>query len=217
MTPHVRFYADSADTDSIAPLLAGSLIHGVTTNPTILARSQQTVEDIDNLYGQWKAAGAKEIFFQTWGSESDQLLRNARRIAALGKDVVVKVPATAIGYPVAAGLAREGVTVLLTAVYSTAQALAAASIGVRYIAPYLGRIQDANRDGLELIGHMHNLLAGSDTDVLAASLRSPEAIVQLADRGIQLFTAAPSVLWMALQNDDADRSALEFEAALSSS
>jgi transaldolase len=215
MTLHVRFYADSADTDSIAPLLAGSLIHGVTTNPTILARSQRTVEDIDDLYREWKAAGAREIFFQTWGSEPDLLLGNARRIADLGKDVVVKVPATAIGYPVAAVLAREGFTVLLTAVYSAAQALAAASIGVRYIAPYLGRMQDTNRDGLDLIGHMHDLVAGTGTDVLAASLRSPEAIVQLADRGIRLFTAAPPVLWMALQNDDADRSADEFEAATS--
>lgn len=215
MTSKVRFYADSADKDAVAPLLAGSLIHGVTTNPTILAKSQRTVEDIADLYGQWKAAGAKEIFFQTWGSEPHLLLSNARRIAELGPDVVVKVPATATGYPVAAALTRDGVTVLLTAVYSAAQALAAASIGVRYIAPYLGRIQDSNRDGLGLIGHMGNLTADTGTDVLAASIRSPEAIVQLADRGIRLFTAAPSVLWMALQDDDADRSADEFEAVIS--
>lgn len=99
MNPQVRFYADSADTDSIAPLLTASLIHGVTTNPTILAKSQRTVEDIDDLYGRWKAAGAREVFFQAWGSEPEQLLSNARRIAKLGNDVVVKVPATAIGYP----------------------------------------------------------------------------------------------------------------------
>lgn len=133
----------------------------------------------------------------------------------LGGNVVVKVPATPMAFPIAARLARNGVPALITAVYSAAQAVAAAAVGVRYIAPYLGRLEDSGRDGLSLIGQMHTLTFGTETQALAASLRSPAAIVSLAERGIRLFTASPPVLWSMVQDDESDRSAAEFEAAAS--
>lgn len=214
MTTNFRFYADSADVQEIAPLLDGRLIQGVTTNPTILAKANKSINDIEELHQTWQAAGSKEIFFQTWGQDSAQMMANAQRIAVLGEDVVIKVPATATGFPVAAHLVRSGVPVLLTAVYSTTQALAAANIGVRYIAPYLGRLQDSNRDGVALIGQMQRLIEGTGTDVLAASLRTPSVIVDLAERGIRFFTATPSVLWAALNDTESDRSAVDFESAV---
>ena len=216
-TAPIRFYADSADTDAVAPLLAGSLVHGVTTNPTILRASNRMVDDIQELHALWTEAGAREIFFQTWGTNAAQLLSNAHRILDLGGNIVVKVPATPTAFPVAARLARNGAPVLITAVYSAAQAVAAAAIGARYIAPYLGRLEDDGRDGLSLIGQMHTLTAGTETHVLAASLRSRAAIVELAERGIRLFTASPKVLWSMVQDDESDRSAAQFEAAASSS
>lgn len=214
MTNDLRFYADSADVGLVAPLLEGALIKGVTTNPTILGKAQRSVNDIGELYSQWHAAGAEEIFFQTWGQDTLQMTANARLIAELGDRSVVKVPATPMAFPIAAQLARDGVPVLLTAVYSTAQALAAAGVGVRYIAPYLGRLEDSKRDGVALIGQMQRVISGTSTNVLAASLRTPEAIVNLAEQGIRFFTAAPAVLWASLQHDDADRSAAEFEDAV---
>lgn len=209
-----RFYADSADVDAVTELLASGLVHGVTTNPTILERGGRSVSDLADLYARWDSEGAREIFFQSWGTTTEELLAHANDILALGSLAVVKVPATRVGFAAASALARGGARVLLTAVYSDAQALAAATIGVRYIAPYLGRLNDAGRDGLAEIGRMQALVAGSGTDVLAASLRSPADIVELALLGVPYFTAAPSVLLATLQDDVSDRSAAEFEAAV---
>jgi transaldolase len=214
MTTKPRFYADSADVDAVAELLATGLVHGVTTNPTILERAGRSVADVAGLYARWESEGAQEIFFQSWGSTVEELLAHADEILALGSLAVVKVPATRVGFTAASALVSRGARVLLTAVYSDAQALAAATIGVRYIAPYLGRLNDAGRNGLAEIGRMQALVAGTGTDVLAASLRSPSDIVDLALLGVPYFTAAPAVLLAALQDDVSDRSAAEFEAAV---
>jgi transaldolase len=209
-----RFYADSADVVAVSELLGSGLVHGVTTNPTILERGGRAVGDMAELYTRWESEGAREIFFQSWGTTREELLSHADDILALGSLAVVKVPATRAGFAAASALVRRGARVLLTAVYSDAQALAAATIGVRYIAPYLGRLNDAGRDGFAEIGRMQALVSGSGTDVLAASLRSPADIVDLRLLGVPYFTAAPPVLLAALQDDVSDRSAAEFEAAV---
>ncbi len=214
MTRDIRFYADSADVDQVAPLLADGLIAGVTTNPTILERGGRTIADLPSLYARWDEDGAGEIFFQAWGESTAAILDTAHRLAALGPKIVVKVPATRIGFAAAATLVSEGTVVLLTAVYSQAQALAAATIGVRYIAPYLGRMVDAGRDGTSEIIAMPTLVEGTGTDVLAASLRTPDAIVALALGGVRYFTAAPAVLTAVLQHEVSDTSARDFEDAV---
>jgi transaldolase len=209
-----RLYVDSADTSAVERLLADRLIAGVTTNPTILERSGRAVADIPALYDRWVAQGAGEVFFQAWG---DDLLAEGRRIAALGPRAVVKVPATREGFAASAALVADGVPVLLTAVYSAAQALAAATVGVRYIAPYLGRLDDAGRDGTAEIATMQRLVDGSATTVLAASLRSPEAIVGLALVGVECFTAAPDVLDRVFRSVASDAAAADFESAVTRS
>ena len=214
MPAEPRFYADSADVDAVAELLTSGFVHGVTTNPTILERGGKSVNDIPSLYARWESEGAKEIFFQTWGGTTADMLANADDILALGDLAVVKVPATRTGFAAASELVRNGASVLITAVYSPAQALASATIGARYIAPYLGRLNDSGRDGLAEIAAMQALVAGSGTDVLAASLRSPSDIVDLALRDVPCFTAAPPVLLAAFQHDVSDSSAVEFEAAV---
>lgn len=214
MSRETRLYVDSADVDLVSALLGDSLVHGVTTNPTILERAGVSVADIPRLYSRWAAEGAREIFFQAWGETTDDMLRSAAGIAELGPPVVVKVPATRVGFASATALVAQGVRVLVTAVYSPAQALAAASIGARYIAPYLGRLNDTGRDGLAVISTMHRVVADSETDVLAASLRSADDLVALAEVGVRHFTAAPGVVMAAFQHDVSDQSAVDFEAAV---
>lgn len=214
MLRELRFYADSAKVDEVSGILTDALVYGVTTNPTILERANRSVHDLPDLYARWEAEGAREIFFQAWGDSTKSMLENAERILSLGSRVVVKVPATRDGFATAATLVSGGATVLVTAVYTQAQALAAATIGARYIAPYFGRLQDAGRDGVTEISAMQALVAQSGTDVLAASLRTPNDIVALAAEGVQFFTAAPAVILAALQSDVSDRAAEEFEAAV---
>ncbi|MGM7667825.1 transaldolase family protein [Microbacterium sp. A93] len=209
-----RLYVDSADLERVSLLLDAGVVHGVTTNPTILERGGRTAREIPDLYARWESEGAKEIFFQTWGADRSELLRNAAMIRALGERVAVKVPATADGFAVASALVGDGATVLVTAVYSVAQALAAASIGATYIAPYLGRLRDAGVDGDALIPEMQAVCAGSATNVLAASLRSADDITRLRLAGVPYFTAAPDVLDQVLFHEVSDSSAAEFEAAM---
>jgi transaldolase len=216
-----RLYVDSADVDRVSRLLAAGVVHGVTTNPTILERGGRTAAEIPDLYARWASKGAGEIFFQTWGGDAASFLRNAEGIRALGDRVAVKVPATADGFAAASALVRDGATVLVTAVYSVAQALVCASVGVRYIAPYLGRMRDAaaaaglsGPDAEDVIARMQEVCAGSATDVLAASLRSPEDIVGLRMRGVPYFTAAPDVIERMLFDEVSDSSAAEFDAAM---
>lgn len=128
--------------------------------------------------------------------------------------MAVKVPATAAGFAAASALVRDGATVLVTAVYSVAQALACASIGAQYIAPYLGRMRDAGLDGEATIARMQEVCAGSDSNVLAASLRSPDDITGLRLAGVPYFTAAPDVLDRVLFQEVSDSSAAEFDAAM---
>ena len=214
MTRELRFYADSARVEEVSDLLAAGLVHGVTTNPTILERADRSVRDIPQLYARWESEGAQEIFFQAWGDSAKTMIGNAERLAALGSRVVIKVPATRDGFTAAAALVSTGATVLVTAIYAQAQALAAATLGARYVAPYLGRLNDSGRDGVAEIAAMQALVTGSGTDVLAASLRTPGDIVSLAMVGVPFFTAAPAVILAALQNDVSDRSAQDFEGAV---
>lgn len=214
MSSAPRLYVDSADLDRVGELLTAGLVHGVTTNPTILERGGRTVAEIPDLYTRWVEQGANEVFFQTWGTDAAALLRHAEGILALGDKVAVKVPATREGFAATRVLVAGGATVLVTAVYSAGQALAAAAYGARYIAPYLGRLRDAGRDGTALIARMQEVCAGSDTDVLAASLRSPDDIVDLRLAGVPYFTAAPDVILALLNDEVSDSSAAEFDAAI---
>ncbi|WP_336500206.1 transaldolase family protein [Microbacterium paraoxydans] len=209
-----RLYVDSADTDRVSRLLSAGVVHGVTTNPTILERGGRTAGEIPDLYARWVDEGAREVFFQTWGGDTESFLRNAEGIRALGDRVAVKVPATAAGFAAASALVREGATVLVTAVYSVAQALACASIGAQYIAPYLGRMRDAGMDGDALIARMQEMCAGSASNVLAASLRTADDITGLRAAGVPYFTAAPDVLDQMLFHEVSDSSAAEFDAAM---
>lgn len=209
-----RLYVDSADTDRVSSLLAAGVVHGVTTNPTILERGGRTAAEIPDLYARWTEEGAREIFFQTWGGDTAAFLRNAEGIRALGERVVVKVPATRDGFAAASALVRDGATVLVTAVYTVGQALACASIGVQYIAPYLGRMRDAGIDGDAVIARMQEVFVGSSSNVLAASLRSPEDITGLRLAGVPYFTAAPDVIEQLLFHEVSDGSAAEFDAAM---
>lgn len=209
-----RLYVDSADVERVSSLLGAGVVHGVTTNPTILERGGRAAAEIPELYARWATEGAREIFFQTWGADRAELLRNADTIRTLGDRVAVKVPATAEGFAAASALVADGVSVLVTAVYSVGQALAAASIGARYIAPYLGRLRDAGVDGDALISQMQAVCAGSETNVLAASLRSAGDIVALRLAGVPYFTAAPDVIDELLAHEVSNRSAAEFEDAM---
>lgn len=210
-----RLYLDTADRAAAEPLLATGLFAGLTTNPTILRRAGLGVGDVADVHRWAVAAGAAEVFLQAWGRDPGTLVRRGLELRALGDEVVVKLVASQAGAAACATLARQGVPTLLTAVYAPGQALVAAAAGATYIAPYLGRLGDAGRDGEREVLAMHELLAatGSGTEVLLASIRDVASVVALARHGVRCFTVGPAVAQALLEDDLTARADLDFEAA----
>ena len=211
----VQLFLDTADRVAAEPLLATGLFAGLTTNPTILQRAGRTVADIAEIHRWALAAGAREIFFQAWGGDTETLVGRGRELRAMGDRVVVKLVASPAGSAACARLAADGVPTLLTAVYAPGQAMVAAAAGAAYIAPYLGRMDDAGRDGHAEVLAMHELLraTGSSTRVLVASIRDVASMVALARHGVDAFTMSPAIAAQLFADELTDEAVRTFEDA----
>lgn len=192
----LKLYVDSAVREDVERWLATGTVHGVTTNPTLLQRAGLRMADLPEVYRWATAAGAREVFFQAWGQTAAEILECGRRLRAIGPQVVVKVPASREGVTATAALSGEGCPTLLTAVYNASQALLAQAAGARYIAPYLGRMGDAGRDGHEEVVAMQEALdgVGGDTEILLASIRSISQVLELSRHGVSAYAVNPAVL-----------------------
>lgn len=218
-----RLFLDSADPRDWERLLPLGLFHGVTTNPLLLERAGQTcsVEHLGVLARRAGDLGAREIHLQCWGSDTEGMYTTGRRLAAVTDDlgVAIKVPATRDGFKAARRLAEAGCRLTLTAVYQPGQLLAAAACGAAYAAPYLGRLDDAGRDGLQTILTMRDILSGceAETRLLVASLRSADQIVDLARRGLDTFTFGAALTDALLHDELTEGAAADFLRAATAS
>ena len=212
----MKLYVDTADRAAAESLLTTGLFHGVTTNPTILQRAAMGVGDLRDIYRWAVEAGAREVFFQAWGEDAATLIDRGQQLADLGREVVVKFVATRAGATACAALAARGIPTLLTAIYDAAQAIVAAAAGAAYLAPYLGRLNDAGRDGIAEVLAMHEVLVatGSTTKVLLASVRSVPDMVALARHGVDCFTMAPAVAEQFFTDPTTAEAARGFEEAI---
>jgi len=215
-----RLFLDSADPADWRALLPAGVFRGVTCNPLLLERAGQpcTLENLASLAAQARDLGAREIHLQCWGENEEGLFDTGSRLALMGDrdlQVAVKVAATATGFRAARRLREAGCRLTFTAVYAPGQLLAAASAGAAYAAPYLGRLNDAGRDGRETIMAMHRILRGTGaaTRLLVASLRSADVIVDLAAAGLDTFTFGASVARDLLKDGLTDEAANDFQRA----
>jgi transaldolase len=205
-------YIDAADRQLIEELWGSGVFAGVTTNPTILDRAGLGQRDVPDLYAWLTDLGVGTVYVQVVGRTRDEMLRSAEALRALGP-LTVKVPATAAGFSAAGALVRDGAQVLLTAVYSPVQALMARDCGIQGVAPYVGRMTDAGRAGVESVVAMQQAIGTEPTRILAASLRSADDITRLAAAGVPDFTLG-AALAQSVLDDELTRAAVdEFEAA----
>jgi len=193
-----RFFLDTADVAEWEALLPLGMFHGVTTNPTLLERAGVacTVEACRQLAVTAGALGVEEIMFQAWGATTEAMVDQGLRLASIEPArVTVKVPVTAAGTAAAAELVQRGVRVCLTACYGREQALVAASVGAEYLAPYLGRMDDAGKDGMAECRAMQATVdgLGSTTRIFVASIRTPDQLASLAAAGLDSFTFSPAI------------------------
>lgn len=210
----MAFYIDSADRVLIEDLWSTGVFHGVTTNPTILSRAGLGQADLPELYRWLTDLGVDTFYAQVVGTTTEAMLASAAELRALGP-LVVKVPATSAGFRAAGDLVGDGAQVLLTAVYHPVQALLARDVGIQGVAPYVGRMTDAGRPGVEAVCLMQRAIGSEPTRILAASLRSADDVAELAAAGVPDFTVGETVARAMLEDELTLRAVDEFEAAAS--
>lgn len=196
MSEDFHLYLDSADLTELKACLPHPVVHGVTTNPTLLQRAGIGRAEVPGLLKRCIELGARQVQAQVYSSEVDGMLEDAQALLPQfdSGQLVIKIPATRQGLDAGARLIAQGVPVTFTAVYAPEQAHFAAQLGAAYAAPYLGRLDDSGINGLALIGQMQSLVArrtSSGTRLLVASIRSREAYLSLLGLGVGAITIPP--------------------------
>lgn len=196
MSEDFHLYLDSADLTELKACLPHPVVHGVTTNPTLLQRAGIGRAEVPGLLKRCIELGARQVQAQVYSSEVDGMLEDAQALLPQfdSGQLVIKIPATRQGLDAGARLIAQGVSVTFTAVYAPEQAHFAAQLGAAYAAPYLGRLDDSGINGLALIGQMQSLVArrpSSGTRLLVASIRSREAYLSLLGLGVGAITIPP--------------------------
>jgi transaldolase len=211
----LKLLLDSAEVSEWQRLLPSGLFYGVTTNPKLVRQAglPYTLETLAELARRAFDLGAGEIHLQTWGTEVNEMLERGRKLAALDRRVMVKVPATREGLYCAHALVEGNASVTLTAMYAAHQVLAAAALGVRYAVPYLGRMNESGLDGLREVAAMQEMLdhLAGPTQVLVASIRKLDDLVALARRGVQVFTLLPPLVDDLLDEPQSQKAAADFD------
>lgn len=214
----LNLYIDSADRAEAEPLLQQGIFAGLTTNPTLLQRAGVTESGLSDVVAWACDAGAKSVFLQAWGSSVPEMVDRGLQLHSFGGQVVVKVPVTQVGIEAATALTRAGVPVLVTAVYAASQIVPALATGAAYVAPYLGRMDDAGMDGVAEIRTMQRVIdaTSASTRVLAASVRTPEKVIGLLEAAVQDITISASAWASFFRNELTDAAVAAFESAADS-
>jgi transaldolase len=191
----MKLYLDTADAGQIARHLASGLYSGVTSNPVILKAAGLGPETAREFYRCAAAAGAREVFLQTFGDTAEAQTDRALTYRAFGPEVVVKVVCSRMGLAVCARLEAQGVPVLLTAVHDAKQTIGAMAAGATYVTPYLSEMYRAGKDGTEQVLTMLRILHASDgrTRLLMAGLHDIATMVRLAEAGMDHLTMTPDL------------------------
>ncbi len=193
----MRLYIDSADIQEIEQALRTGYVYGVTTNPILLEKAGVKALDVPFLETRVFSHGARELHVQVYSDETGMMIREAESLAATDPSrVVIKIPATPAGYAAAVQLAARGARITMTAVFTVAQVILAQNVGARYVAVYLGRLNDEGVDGLGLVGQMQRTLAAqhAEVEILAASIRATADVQALAELGVAAITVPFAVL-----------------------
>jgi transaldolase len=189
----MKFFLDTADLEEIRQGVAMGLVDGVTTNPSLVARTGKSFEEVGP---EITKICAGPISLEVISDDYDGMMKEARELAKIADNVVVKIPMTAEGMKAVSALKKEGIPTNVTLVFSTSQALLAAKAGAAYVSPFVGRLDDISSAGMELIEQIKIIFDnyGFDTEILVASVRSPMHVVEAALVGADVATLPFSVL-----------------------
>jgi transaldolase len=184
----MKFFLDTANLDELKKAAAWGIIDGVTTNPSLIAREGVAFEEQIRRICEIVDG---DISAEVIATEAPDMIREGRQLAKIHKNIVVKVPLTREGIKSCSVLSKEGYKVNVTLCFSAGQALLAAKAGAYFVSPFVGRLDDIGLDGMELIQQIVTIYKNYNfkTQVLAASLRTPNHVIDSALAGAHIGTA----------------------------
>jgi transaldolase len=208
----MKFFVDTADLNEIKDLAATGLLDGVTTNPSLVAKSGRNfVELIKEICEVVSGPVSAEVA----ATEYDQMLAEGKFLAKLAKNIAVKVPLTPAGLKVCKVLSSQGTMVNVTLCFSATQAILAAKAGATFISPFVGRLDDIGQDGMALIRDIctiYKAYPALKTEVLVASVRHPVHLVEAAKLGAHVATIPPNVIRQFYNHPLTDKGLAQFVA-----
>jgi transaldolase len=189
----MKFFTDTADIAEIKECLDMGLCDGVTTNPSIIAKSGRKFKDV---IAEICALVEGPVSAEVTALDFDGMMKEALELRKIAKNVAIKVPLTPAGLKACRALSADGTMVNVTLCFSANQALLAAKSGATFISPFVGRLDDIHLDGMDLIADIRTIYDnfGFDTSILTASVRNANHVKQAALIGSDYITAPPSVL-----------------------
>ncbi len=190
----MKFFVDTADVDEIRDLAATGLLDGVTTNPSLIAKSGRRFLDVvREICGIVDGPVSAEVA----ATDHETMLAEGRKLHQLAANIAVKVPLTPDGLKTCRKLTDDGAMVNVTLCFSASQAILAAKAGAAFVSPFIGRLDDISRDGMALIADIVQIYRNYDdfrTEVLVASIRSPNHVAEAAKIGAHVATIPPDVM-----------------------
>jgi len=189
----MKIFIDTADIDEIREGLSMGVVDGVTTNPSLVAR---TGKDFRTVINEIVAEVDGPISAEAVSMDYDGMLAEARELAKIHKNIVVKIPMTIEGLKVVKTLTAEGIKTNVTLVVSPSQALLAAKAGATYISPFVGRLDDISEEGMDLIGQILEIFDNYafESEIIVASVRNPMHVVEAARMGAHVATIPLGVI-----------------------
>jgi len=192
--PKMKFFVDTAEITEIRELAATGLLDGVTTNPSLIAKSGRKITEV---IAEICAVVPGPVSAEVAATEYSQMLKEAAVLKAIAPNVTIKVPLTPDGLKACYALSQEGTMVNVTLCFSAAQALLAAKAGAAFISPFVGRLDDIGQNGMDLIADIVQIYANYPaikTEVLVASIRNPIHLIEAAKMGADVATIPPNVI-----------------------
>ncbi len=189
----MKFFIDTANIEEIKKGLELGMVDGVTTNPSLVSKEQRPFSDI---LADICALVDGPISAEVVSLDADGMVAEARELAKIHDNIVVKVPMIEEGLKAVKRLTAENIKTNVTLVFSSTQALLAAKAGATYVSPFVGRLDDISQDGMELVSDIMTILRnyGFSTEVIVASVRSPMHVVQSALIGADIATIPYKVI-----------------------
>ena len=190
----MKFFIDTADIDEIRALAGTGMVDGVTTNPSLVAKTGRRFTDV---VAEICKIVPGPISAEVTATDAETMIEEGRKLAAIASNVAVKVPLTEDGLRACRALSDQGTMVNVTLCFSAAQSILAAKAGAAFVSPFVGRLDDIGQSGMELIADIVEIYGQYDdftTEVLVASIRNPMHVVEAARMGAHVATIPPKIL-----------------------